>query len=151
MKIILTSVCVILFVLFGFYIFYTIKKERKVTKDISGRAPCSLDRFLKEGKIEPLNDKERRFIEVARKVMAELGTVPENSIYPTDTFHDEIGFLPFWNSIDMLEYIAGLEEALDMDIDSVIDWPYPDYSPQYTVAEFFNELLILYRKRSSSC
>jgi hypothetical protein len=75
------------------------------------RPPMDDDDFLKGCEIpdEPLR------IEVAlaaRRVIAELGTVPPETIRPDDSFARELVQLPFWDSLDWLDLVLLIEEKL---------------------------------------
>src|SRR5690242_13642084 len=66
------------------------------------------DEFLKECEIpdEPL------LISVAlaaRRVIGELGTVPADTIHPDDSFAHDLVHLPFWDSLDWLDFIFRVE------------------------------------------
>jgi hypothetical protein len=72
------------------------------------RTPVSDHEFLRGCEIpdEPL------MIEVAlaaRRVIAELGTVPPETIRPNDTFTHDLVQLPFWDSLDWMDFIFRVE------------------------------------------
>jgi len=72
------------------------------------RRPMNDDDFLKGCEIpdEPL------LIEVAlaaRRVIGELGTVPAETIQPDDYFAHDLVQLPYWDSLDWLDFIFRVE------------------------------------------
>jgi hypothetical protein len=46
----------------------------------------------------------------ARRVIAELGTVPPETIRPDDSFAHHLVQLPFWDSLDWLGFILDVEQ-----------------------------------------
>lgn len=55
-------------------------------------------------------------VEVAlavRKAIAELGTVSSETIRPVDTFAHDLAQLPFWDSLDWMDLVLGIEEKFD--------------------------------------
>ena len=49
----------------------------------------------------------------ARRTIAELGTVPAETILPSDTFAHDLVELPFWDSLDWLHFIFSVERRSD--------------------------------------
>lgn len=49
----------------------------------------------------------------ARRVIAELGTVPAETIRPDDSFAHDLVQLPYWDSLEWLGLIMGIERELD--------------------------------------
>jgi acyl carrier protein len=48
----------------------------------------------------------------ARRVIAELGTVPAETILPDDSFVYDLVELPCWDSLDWLGLVLGIEREL---------------------------------------
>jgi hypothetical protein len=48
----------------------------------------------------------------ARRVIAELGTVPAETIRPDDSFAQDLVHLPYWDSLDWLGLVLGIEREL---------------------------------------
>jgi acyl carrier protein len=69
-------------------------------------------KFLKQCEIPD----ESLLVEVAlaaRKVIADLGTVPPETIRPDDTFAEDLIQLPFWDSLEWMGLVMGVEEEFD--------------------------------------
>jgi acyl carrier protein len=49
----------------------------------------------------------------ARRVIAALGTVPPETIRPDDTFAKDLVQLPFWDSLEWMCLIMGIEEEFE--------------------------------------
>jgi hypothetical protein len=73
-----------------------------------GRPPMGDDDFSKLCEIpdEPLRISVAL---AARRVIGELGTVPAETIYPDDTFAHDLVQLPYWDSLDWLDFIFRVE------------------------------------------
>jgi hypothetical protein len=50
----------------------------------------------------------------ARRVIAELGTVPAETILPDDTFAHDLVQLPFWDSLDWMDFIFRVERECEL-------------------------------------
>ncbi len=48
-----------------------------------------------------------------RRVIADLGTVPNETIHPADSFAHDLVQLPFRDSLDWLSLILGIEQQFD--------------------------------------
>ena len=87
-----------------------------------GRPPMDDDVFLKACEIpdEPLRIGVAL---AARRTIAELGTVPPETISPSDTFAHDLVELPFWDSLDWMGFILDIERRVDVKLPctSVID------------------------------
>ena len=72
------------------------------------RPPMNDDAFLKECEIpdEPISIKVAL---TARRVIGELATVPAETIHPDDSFAHDLVQLPFWDSLDWLDFIFRVE------------------------------------------
>ncbi|AGA30152.1 hypothetical protein Sinac_6042 [Singulisphaera acidiphila DSM 18658] len=60
----------------------------------------------------------------ARRAIAQLGTVPTETIRPDDRFAHDLVQLPFWDSLDWLGYIIEVEQPFEGKVvfdSSVID------------------------------
>lgn len=120
------------------------RTKNKVTR----RTACDLTQFIAESKLEDLNENEIEFIQNVRICIAFLANVPVDNIYPDDTFKDTMVFLPFWDSLDMIEVYLQLEEVCDMTFtqEFIEHTGWPDYKdPNYTVADFVRKMLESYR------
>lgn len=73
------------------------------------RPPMSDDDFLRACEIpdEPLRVAVAL---AARRVIAELGTVPPETNRPDDSFAHDLVRLPFWDSLDWMGLVLGIEE-----------------------------------------
>lgn len=49
----------------------------------------------------------------ARRVIAELGTVPAETIRPDDSFAHDLVQLPYWDSLEWIGLVIGIERELD--------------------------------------
>jgi hypothetical protein len=49
----------------------------------------------------------------ARRVIADLGTVPTETIKPDDSFGHDLVQLPYWDSLEWVGLVIGIERALD--------------------------------------
>jgi hypothetical protein len=73
-----------------------------------GRPPMGDDEFLKQCEIP--DDPLRISVALAaRRVIGELGTVPAETIHPDDTFAHDLVHLPYWDSLDWLDFIFRVE------------------------------------------
>jgi len=72
------------------------------------RPPMSDDDFLRACDIpdEPLRINVAL---AARRVVGELGTVPAETIHPDDSFAHDLVQLPYWDSLDWLDFIFRVE------------------------------------------
>ena len=72
------------------------------------RPPMNNDDFLKKCEIfdEPLR---MTVALAARRVIGELGTVPAETIHPDDSFVHDLVQLPYWDSLDWLDFIFRVE------------------------------------------
>jgi acyl carrier protein len=48
-----------------------------------------------------------------RRAIADLGTVPAETIRPDDSFSRDLVQLPFWDSLDFLEFVLEVERRLE--------------------------------------
>jgi acyl carrier protein len=53
----------------------------------------------------------------ARRVIGELGTVPPETIHPDDSFDRDLVQLPFWDSLDWMSLVLGIDEKFDGQVD----------------------------------
>jgi acyl carrier protein len=102
-------------VMIGLFI-WTIISLRKHRRATLAAAECWRDRptmgdgeFLMRCEIpdEPLPVKVAL---AARRVIAALGTVPPETIRPDDTFAKDLVQLPFWDSLEWVGLVMGVEE-----------------------------------------
>lgn len=49
----------------------------------------------------------------ARRVIADLGTVPTETIKPDDSFAHDLVQLPYWDSLEWMGLVMGIERELD--------------------------------------
>ena len=49
----------------------------------------------------------------ARRVIGDLGEVPPETIHPDDSFDRDLLQLPFWDSVDWMSLLLGIDEELD--------------------------------------
>ena len=85
--------------------------EQKVAFFCKDREPQSDDQFLAECGL-PADPEATRATLAVRHAVANLGLVPPEFIRADDVYPDQLGMLPFWDSIDMMAYIWELEEQL---------------------------------------
>jgi acyl carrier protein len=94
---------------------FSLRKHRRTTELAASRwrdRPTMADsEFLGACEIpdDPL------MIEVAlaaRRVIAELGTVPVKTIKPDDSFAHDLVQLPYWDSLDWIGLVLGIEREL---------------------------------------
>jgi acyl carrier protein len=93
----------------------SLRKQRRATELAASRwreRPTMDDgEFLGECEIpdDPL------MVEVtlaARRVIAELGTVPAETILPDDSFVSDLVQLPYWDSLEWMGLVLGIEREL---------------------------------------
>ena len=73
-----------------------------------GRPPIGDDQFLKACEI-PDDPLRINVALAARRVIGELGTVPAETIHPDDSFAHDLVQLPYWDSLDWLDFIFRVE------------------------------------------
>ncbi|HEY2589077.1 MAG TPA: acyl carrier protein [Tepidisphaeraceae bacterium] len=73
------------------------------------RRPTAEETFLEQVGIDPA---EAAVALTARRVFAELGAIPPQSVKGGDRFYPDFERLPFYDSIDALEILFTLEKAL---------------------------------------
>ena len=80
-----------------------------------GRLPIGDDDFLRACEIpdEPLRINVAL---AARRVIAELGTVPAETIHPDDSFAHDLVQLPYWDSLDWLDFIFRVERESEQKV-----------------------------------
>jgi len=69
-----------------------------------------------------------------RRAIARLGDVPPSLIYPGDSFRRDLSALPFWSSLDAVQFLCALEEEFGVELTDdeaeqikVPDWMPPTY------------------------
>lgn len=105
----------------------------KVADFTRGRVPQADDAFIAACHLPPQPD-ARRISLVVRRVFAEEGSVDPAFIYAEDRYPEDLGILPSWDSIDMLDIIFRLEKQLNVKIGRVMP-------TRFTVREFIHRLL----------
>jgi hypothetical protein len=91
-----------------------IRHRRTVRQSVEswrGRSPMSDREFLRRCQVPDESVK----IDVAlavRRAIAELGTVTAETILPDDRLFEDLGQLPFWDSLDWLHFILTTERQL---------------------------------------
>ena len=111
---------------------------KKVADFTAGRVPEADDGFLADCDLPPGAEAVRVALAV-RKVFGEVGSVDPKFIRPTDRFPDELGVLPGWDSIDMLDVVFRLEKELNVKV-----WRNPVLPVErFTVRDFVHSLLTI--------
>jgi hypothetical protein len=85
---------IICYLLVKFY--FSHRKEKLIYHKILTRSPYPIESFVKECNPD-CTQEQFEFIKKARFCIASLAKVPEENIYPQDSFVDTIFYLPFWN------------------------------------------------------
>lgn len=122
------------------------RRQDRSIKRFAARTACEIETFF--GGVAVENEEERAFVATCRRIIAEMGGVPEDSIRPDDTFAETLAELPFWDSLDLSEYLITLEEAtgFDFDVESIQKQITARFNQSnYTVTVFLTELLAVRR------
>jgi acyl carrier protein len=85
--------------------------EQKVAFFCKDRSPQSDEQFLTECGL-PADPEADRVALAVRRAVANLGSIDPQFIRADDVYPDQLGMLPFWDSIDVMAYIWELEEQL---------------------------------------
>jgi len=85
--------------------------EQKVALFCKDREPQSDEQFLAECGL-PADPEAARIALAVRRAVANIGSVDSQFIRADDLYPDQLGMLPFWDSIDMMAYIWELEKQL---------------------------------------
>jgi acyl carrier protein len=85
--------------------------RRKVLEFTGGRVTLSDEDFLRECGLAARDDRGEVALAV-RRVVAKLGKIDSLMIRPSDRWPDELGMLPFWDSIDFLHFVLSVEDEL---------------------------------------
>jgi hypothetical protein len=118
-------------------------KQNLVYNKILTRDPCSIECFIEEDNVN-YTPKQVEFIKKVRFCIAYLAKVPEENIYPQDSFDTMIGYLPFWNSFDEGTFVILLtsKTGVVFSPESLQKVTNPDISVKdITVKDFILELL----------
>jgi len=106
----------------------------KVAEFTEGRRPQADGEFLAACDL-PADSRATRYALAVRKVFAEEGSVDPQFILAADRFPEELGVLPFWDSIDMLDLVFRLEKELRVKI------PGNPFPRKFSVRQFIHCLI----------
>jgi hypothetical protein len=95
----IVAVCIVFLIGIIFLLFKEKQKEKRIYYNILARSPYPIEIFIREYDIN-FTQEQIVFIKKVRYCIASLAKVPEDNIYPLDSFFDTINYLPFWNWFD---------------------------------------------------
>lgn len=107
---------------------------KKVADFTRGRASQADGAFIADCDL-PRNADAERIALVVRRLFAEEGSVDPQFIYASDRYPEDLGILPSWDSIDMLDIVFRLEKQLNLKIGRGA------LPMRFTVREFVHRLL----------
>jgi acyl carrier protein len=116
---------------------------KKVAEFTAGRTPQSDEVFLVGCEL-PTDPDATRCALAVRKVFAEEGSVDSTFIFATDRFPEDLGILPFWDSIDRIDVALHLEKELGV---KILHYNLPQ---QFTVREYTHALISTVRDSQQS-
>jgi acyl carrier protein len=88
---------------------------RREVERFQWRRPTADETFLEQIDIDPASPQAAVAL-TARRVFAELGGIPQQSVHGADRFYPDFQKLPFYDSIDSLHIIFTLEKSLSIRI-----------------------------------
>lgn len=120
----------------------SIRHAHRNARQWSEREPQFDRSFLIACGVDPTNRQARAALAI-RAGIADLATVPPETIHAADRIRGEIDTLPYWDSIDMVGFVVALEERLGEpvpdDLGGVVLEAYKE--PELDVREFVRRVL----------
>jgi hypothetical protein len=122
-----------------------LKMKRKLENPFDDRCDMADDVFLLSCEV-PCDNTSKQIAIGFRHAIANVGKVSPLVIYPNDSFKTDLSELPFWSSLDAVDFLCALSESLGTEFTEAegVQIPDPDWMPDsYSVKDMISKAVQL--------